>query len=224
MNPCFKKTALVLLLGAALSAQATVQVGVDPQKTWIGFMNWWDMPADGGAFVGQGFWGVADLAAQFSDSALSLSPNTSVDRDYPLDAYWWKADGSSNKFLGANLFVVDATLSGQDIVFSGTVLSNTLDGAYSSRAFIRAFNADFSSMLSNVEVLLESGKAFQVAYQSTLADANIEYGFETIGPAARLGNDLGSVVIATVPEPSAWAMMAAGLLGVAVVRRRGRRV
>lgn len=223
MNSSFKKTALVLLLGAALSAQATVQVGVDPQKSWIGFMNWLDMPADGGAFAGQGFWGVADLAAEFSGSALTLTPNTSIDRDYPNDPYWWKADGSSNKIMSANVFVIDASLPGQSIVFSGMVLSNTLDSDYSARAFIRAFNADFSSMLSNVEVPLVSGQAFLVPYQSTLADANIEYGFETIGPDARLGNTLGSVVIAVVPEPSAWAMMAAGLVGVAVIRRRSRR-
>jgi hypothetical protein len=103
------------------------------------------------------------------------------------------------------------------------VLSNTLDSAYSSNAFIRAFNQDFSLILDSAEVPLEHGKPFQVAYQSTFADANIEYGFETIGPDARLGNTLGSVVIAAVPEPSAWAMMAAGLVGVAVIRRRSRR-
>lgn len=224
MISSLKRTALVLLLGAALSAQATVQVAVDPQKSWIGFMNWWDLPADGGALAGQGFWGVDDLGAQFANSALTLTPNTSIDRDFPLDPTWWNSDGSSNKVLGANLFVIDDTLPGQSIVFSGMVLSNTLDGDYSSRAFIRAFNADFSSILSNVEVLLEHGKAFQVTYQSTIADANIEYGFETIGPNARLGSTLGSVVIATVPEPSAWAMMAVGLLGVAVIRRRRRRM
>ena len=224
MISSLKRIALVLLLGAALSAQATVQVAVDPQKSWIGFMNWWDMPADGGALAGQGFWGIDDLGAQFSNSALTLTPNTSIDRDFPLDPNWWNSDGSSNKVLGANLFVIDDTLPGQSIVFSGMVLSNTLDGDYSSRAFIRAFNADFSSILSNVEVLLEHGKAFQVTYQSTIVDANIEYGFETIGPNARLGSTLGSVVIATVPEPSAWAMMAVGLLGVAVIRRRRRQM
>jgi len=224
MVPHFKKSAMVLLLGAALSAQAAVQVGVDPQKSWVGFMNWWDMPADGGAFAGQSFWGVADLGAQFSGATLTLTPNTSVDRDFPIDPYWWKQPGgSSNKIMGANVFVVDDSLAGQSIVFSGMVLSNTLDSAYSSRAFVRAFNADFSIVLDSSDDLLEDGKPFEVSYQSMPADVHIEYGFDTIGPNARLGNSLGSVVIATVPEPSAWAMMAAGLLGVAALRRRGQR-
>lgn len=219
----FKKSAMVLLLGAALSAQAAVQVGVDPQKSWIGFMNWWDMPADGGTYLGGSFWGVADLGAQFSGATLTLTPNTSVDRDFHGDSFWWKPDGSSNKIMGANVFVIDDSLAGQNIVFSGMVSSNTLDSAYSSRAFIRAFNADFSIVLDSKEDLLEDGKAFEVLYQSMPADVHIEYGFDTIGPNARLGNSLGSVVIAAVPEPSAWAMMAAGLLGVAALRRRGQR-
>lgn len=223
MVPHYKKSALVLLLGAALSAQAAVQVGVDAQKSWIGFMNWWDMPADGGNFAGQGFWGIADLGAQFSSSTLTLTPNTSIDRDAPLDGYWWKPDGSSNKIMGANLFVLDDTLAGQSIVFSGMVTSNTLASPYTTHAFIRSFNADFSILLTTTEVLLEGGKSFQVTYQSKAADVHIEYGFDTIGPDARIGNSLGSMVIAAVPEPSAWAMMAAGLLGVAALGRRGRR-
>lgn len=213
---------VMLLAGGSIGAQAAVVVGVDPQKTWVGFMNWWDMPADGGAFAGQGFWAPADLAAKFSSSTLTLSPNTSLDRDVPTDPYWWKPDGSSNKVMGANLFVIDDALLGQDFVFSGMVLSNTLASGYKSSAFVRTFNFDFSVVLSSFEVLLEDGKPFQVNYQSSLADAHITYGFDTIGPNARLGNTLGSVVIATVPEPAAWTLIAAGLLGVAASRRRGR--
>lgn len=225
MHLLFRNFALALLLVAAVSAQA-VQVGVDRQKTWVGFMNWLDMPADGGAFRGQGFWAAADLAAQFSGASLTLSPNTSVDRDLPTDPYWWKPDGRSNKIMSANLFVVDDVLAQQSIVFSGRVSSHTLAPDYLSRAFIRAFSADFGTMLASTEVLLEGGQAFQVVYQSQAADVHIEYGFETIGPDARLGSALGSVVIATVPEPSAMAMLAAGLLGllgVVAIRRRAQR-
>lgn len=226
MNAVLKKSALVLLLGAALSAQATVQatvqVGVDAQQPWQGFMNWWDLPADGGALSGQSFWAPADLSAQFSGSTLTLTPNTSTDRDAPLDPVWWN-DGASNKLMGANLFVVDDSLAGLNIVFAGSVLSNTLAGGYTSRAFIRAFDANFTQVLAGAEVDLLDGQPFQVTFQSTPDHAHIEYGFDTIGPNARVGSSLGSVVIATVPEPSAWAMMAAGLLGVAALRRRGQR-
>lgn len=221
MIPNLKSAAWALLLGAALSAQAQVRVGVDPQKSWIGFMNWWDLPADGGALAGQSFWAVADLGAAFAGGSLTLTPNTSVDRDLPTDPYWWKQPGGdSNKIMGANLFVIDDALAGQSIVFSGMVTSNTLASPYTTHAFIRAFNADFSSVLASVDVLLAHGQPFQVAYQSTGADVHIEYGFDTIGPNARVGVPLGSVVIAAVPEPSAWDLMTAGLLGVAAMGRR----
>jgi hypothetical protein len=217
-----RKFALAALLGSALAAQAAVQVGVDPSKNWIGFMNWFNMPAEGGAFDGQGFWAPADLGSEFSGSTLTLTPNTSLDRDRPTDPYWWKPDGSSNKVMGANLFVLDDTLVGQSIVFSGRVLSNTLAPGYKSSAFIRSFNADFSVLLSSIEVVLQDGMAFQVAYQSGGADRHIEYGFDTIGPNARIGNDFGSVVIATVPEPAAWTLLALSLLAATAVRRSRR--
>ena len=122
-----------------------------------------------------------------------------------------------------NLFVVDDSLAGLNIVFAGSVLSNTLAGGYTSRAFIRAFDVNFTQVLAGAEVDLLDGQPFQVTFQSTPDHAHIEYGFDTIGPNARVGSSLGSVVIATVPEPSAWAMMVAGLLGVAALRRRGQR-
>lgn len=222
MHLLAKPTIAALVLGAALGAQATVTVGVDTRSDWIGFMNWWDMPADGGGISGQGFWGVADLDARFDANTLTLAPNTSTDRMAGNDPLWWKPDGSSNKIMGANLLVIDDTLAGQDIVFAGMVLSNTLAGDYRSSAFIRAFNADFSAILGSAGVVLQGGQAFAVRFQSLPEHVHIEYGFYTIGPNARVGNSLGSVVISAVPEPSAFAMLAAGLLGVGLVRARRR--
>lgn len=187
-EPVFKQSTLALLLGAALSAQAAVQVGVDPQKDWVGFMNWFDLPADGGAFRGPGFRTSTDLDAQFSGSSLTSSPNTSTGRDFPADPDWWKPGRGSNRFMGANLFVVGDLLAQQSVVFSGWFSSHARAPDYSARAFIRAFSADFGTVLATVEVVLEVGKAFQVSYDALPADVHIEYGFDTRGPNARLGN------------------------------------
>jgi hypothetical protein len=222
MNLLLKPTTAAVLLCAAAAAQAAVTVGVDSRQDWIGFMNWSDLPADGGGFRGQGFWGVADLDARFAATTLTLAPNTSTDRDASTLPLWWKPDGSSNKIMSANLLVIDDTLAGQDIVFAGTVLSNTLADGYSSRAFIRAFNGSYSTMLGSASTLLQGGQAFEVRFQSAAGDVHIQYGFDTIGPNARIGNSLGSVVITAVPEPSAFAMLAAGLLGAGLVRARRR--
>jgi PEP-CTERM motif len=220
MNLLLKPTLAAVLLCAAAGAQAAVTVGVDSRHDWIGFMNWSDLPEDGGNLSGQGFWGVPDLAARFAADTLTLSPNTSTDRDMGTSPLWWKPDGSSNKIMSANLLVIDDSLVGQDIVFAGTVLGNTLADGYSSRAFIRAFNADYSAIIGSADLLLQGGQAFEVRFQSTPDHAHIQYGFDTIGPNARVGNSLGSVVISAVPEPSAFAMLAAGLLGLVLLRAR----
>lgn len=215
------KTALVLAaLGSSLVAQSAVVVRVDPLADWTGFMNWFDMPADGGGFVAQGFWSAADLSSSFANSTLTLAPNTSLDRDVPDDAYWWKPDGSSNKVMGANLFVNDDSLIGQDIVFTGMVLSNTLAPGYSARAVIRVFNFNYSIVVDTFEAPLQDGQMFEVTYQSAPTDAHIQYAFEWVGPNARIGNRLGSVVIATVPEPSTGMAAACALLALVAIRRR----
>ena len=59
-------------------------VYVDPSKGWVGSMNVFETPQNGGAFVFNSAWGTADLCAAFSGAAqssvLTLSPNKIGDR------------------------------------------------------------------------------------------------------------------------------------------------
>ena len=117
----------VLLLGAgSRMSAAAVTVGVDSGATWLGFMNVFNLPADGGAFAFNGSWGTADLNASFAGPLLTLTPNTSIDRDVPADPFWWKGDGSANKNMFASMYVQDNTLAGQTVTFTGRVLANSL--------------------------------------------------------------------------------------------------
>jgi len=141
---CRYGLAMLLLLGAISSASA-VNVIVDSSKTWIGFMNVSELPANGGAYQFGSYWGTTDLNASFSSAGLTLTPNTSIDRDVPNDAYWWVggAGGAPNKNMDASMYVQDDTLAGQTVTFSGNCVSNTLVSPYTVTVFIKDFAPDF---------------------------------------------------------------------------------
>lgn len=194
---CRYGLAMLLLLGAISSASA-VNVIVDSSKTWIGFMNVSELPANGGAYQFGSYWGTTDLNASFSSAGLTLTPNTSIDRDVPNDAYWWVggAGGAPNKNMDASMYVQDDTLAGQTVTFSGNCVSNTLVSPYTVTVFIKDFAPDFSSFTTTTATLT-TGTAFSITLATTAGD-HIQYGFETIGPDARLATvaTLGKVIIA----------------------------
>src|SRR5271157_513553 len=185
------------LLLATMTAHSQVNVYVDATKPWIGYMNVFELPANGGGYDFGSVWGTADLDARFAANALILTPNTSIDRDVPNDPYWWVggAGGAPNKSMDALMYVQNDTLAGQTVTFSGNCQSNTLVAPYTSTAFIKDLVPDFSSStLANMALV--SGQAFSITF-ATAAGHHVQYGFETIGPDARLTNvaNLGEVLI-----------------------------
>ncbi len=184
---------MALIFGLSQAcAQSTVTV--DSTKTWIGYMNVTELT--GNPQFGTS-WGTADLDAFFTGtSTLTLTPNTSIDRDKPSDDYWWigGANGAPNKIMEANMYVQDDTLAGQTVTFSGDCLTNSLTSDYSCIAFIKDFVPDYSSSTpTTVDVV--AGKPFTLTLD-TLAGHHIQYGFATKGPNARLATvaSLGKVV------------------------------
>jgi hypothetical protein len=221
-------TSSVLL---ALTCVNAATVGVDPTAAWIGYMNVFNTPQQGGAYqFGQG-WGTADLTATFSGPVLTLGPNTINDPN----PYWYSPSGGpgavGNKSMDANMYVeTTGVYTGQTLTFTGNVLSNTLFGhvnqlgnGWTSVAFIKDFAADYSSFVS-VTASLVNG-AFSISLP-TINDPtrHIQYGFETIGPdvwSTDVG-PYGNIQITAVPEPTALALAGlalAGLLGARRIRK-----
>ncbi len=210
---------LAVLIGGWATGNAQTSVTVDPGVSWIAYMNVFELPANGGGYVFGQVWGAADLNASFSGATLTLTPNTSISRDVPLsDTFWWQANGSGNKTMDANMYVQDDTLAGQTVIFTGLVLQNSLVSPYTSTAFIKDFVADYSSFTTTTAVLAPGEFSISLA---TAAGHHIQYGFETIGPNARLDEvaGLGFVQVTAVPEPSVAGLILAGLAG-AILRRR----
>jgi hypothetical protein len=212
-TPMPKLIVLVLTLCAVLAGSARVNaqalVTVDPSQAWIGYMNVFQLPANGGGYDFGSAWGTGSLQAAFTgNGCLTLSPCTNVWET--TDTYWVQADGlTPNQSMDANMYVQNDSLINTNVVFLGACLTNTLTAApeprtgvsYTSAAFIKIFDGGYN-LMGSVSTNLIAGQSFSITLSTTGA-AHVQYGFETIGPDANPATApaLGDVVIA-VAAPS----------------------
>jgi hypothetical protein len=212
----------VVLCTAGRAGAATVTV--DPGATWLGFMNVFELPSNGGAFVFGSGWGTADLTATFSGPVLTLGPNSVNDPD----PFWYQGGGGpgapGNKNMEANMYVEPpaGTLSGQSVTFEGSVLSNTLISPYTSVAFIKDFAPDYSSNVTTTVPLTPGPFTITV---NTLPGAgrHVQYGFQTIGPNVWVTDrdPIGTVQVTAIPEPAVLSLAGLAALCLSAWRRRG---
>ncbi|RMF84948.1 MAG: PEP-CTERM sorting domain-containing protein [Planctomycetota bacterium] len=217
--------AAALLVTALVSpAKADLTVGVGQStEPWLGFMNVFELPINGGGFVFGSPWGVSDLVATFDDPAntLTLSPNTIADPD----PFWYIGGGGpgapGNKIMEANLYqeFPAGALAGETLTFEGTVLSNTFTPAHNTVIFIKDFAPDFSSF--NITTVPAVPGPFSVSMALDPGPGrHVQYGFQTVGVNVWPTDvaPFGNVVIGTIPEPASLSLLALG--GLLAVRRR----
>ncbi len=213
--------------GACASVAQAVTVGVTPDPgglggNWLGFMNVFDLPSNGGAYQFGSPWGVADLNSSWSGNVLKLSPNTIGDPN----PYWYTPSGgpgsTGNKIMEANMYreVVGGALAGQTLTFEGTVVSNSFTSQHVARIFIRDWAAGFGSSVDTIITLPTSGN-FSIS-QSLINDPTriVQWGFQVTGPNVWFTDTapFGFAEITEVPAPASLALM--GLGGLAMARRR----
>lgn len=193
-------------LGEVVLAVAPPQaeVTVDPNQTWLGYMNIFNLPAAGGGYQFGSPWGASALQADFvNGNQLFLEPDTNVWET--TDTYWVQADGMTpNKIMDASFYVQSTNLSNTNLVFVGACETNTLTASpepltgvsYSCSAFIKTFNASFAQLGSSSVTNLVPGQAFFVNLITSNA-TYVQYGFETIGPDASpaTASNLGDVIM-----------------------------
>jgi hypothetical protein len=221
MKSSFRNFALCAALGSALTGNAAT-VSVDPGAPWLGFMNVFELPSNGGAYVFGSVWGTADLVATFAGPVLTLTPNTINDPS----SFWYQGGGGpgspGNKTMDANMYVEETgPLSGQMVTFTGVVLANTLVSPYTSVAFIKDFAPDYSTFTMTTAPLVNG--IFSITHPTDPGvGRHVQYGFETIGPNVWITDVglMGSVQITAIPEPSALALLGIAGLGLLRIQRR----
>jgi MYXO-CTERM domain-containing protein len=199
-----------------MTPASAVEVTIDSATMNLGYMNVFNLPADGGGFQFGSSWGVPDLRANFSSATtVNFLPN-SIDDPNP---YWYLPSGgpgsTGNKIMEANLYAQETgSLGGQTVNFTGIVDSYTLASGYVFQAFIRDFAPDFSSVVESTVPLSTVGP-FSLSLD-TIADParHVQWGLQMTGPNVWITDApaLGGVQVTAVPEPSTWAL---GLLAVA---------
>ncbi|MCK8479831.1 T9SS type A sorting domain-containing protein [Psychroserpens algicola] len=179
-------TALMIL--ALLPATAQTDINFDPASTegtgWIGYMNVFETPANGGGFVFGSGWGTADLiVVDNMDGTVTLKPNRVND----TDGFWQTGNLTGNKIMDATYYLEDDSLAGTSFTFNAEVISNTLDDSsldypITYEAFIKVFAPDYSSFTSYTYDLSEGNFTITLdAAQSAVGD-HIQYGFNMTGP------------------------------------------
>jgi hypothetical protein len=197
---------LAILASAWLCAMATpslaVDFGIDPNATWLGFMNVFELPVNGGNYVFGSSWGTTDLTANFTPGVLTLGPNSVGDPS----AFWYTPAGgpgsTGNKITDANLYQESTGVyTGQTIHFSGTVLTNTMVSPYTEVAFIKDFAPDYSSSVAST-IALTPGP-FSISLDTINDPArHIQFGFTVNGPDVWI-TDRDPIGTVTLAVPSA---------------------
>lgn len=197
-------TAIALIFAMASFAQNDIQFSAT--DAWTGYMNVFELPANGGAYMFGSQWALNALVSTPDTGAntLTLQPNFNTYADNPTDPYW--VDQTSlegNKQMEASTFVEPGpTFNGVDLTFSGSVLSFTLDTAYDVFVFIKGLDSlnGFQDVFGGSKIIpITATGNFSVSATAAEIPSGIivQYGFMVVGRNANPANEaaLGSVVI-----------------------------
>lgn len=229
----FLALAMFVAGSLAMSPAVAIDVTIDSGTMTNGFMNVFDLPANGGGYQFSSGWGVGDLNATYSSpSTVVFTPNTIGDPN----PYWYTPSGgpgaTGNKIMEANLYAQNSGgLAGQTVNFAGNVTAFTLltgtnpNVNYSFKAFIRDFAPDFSTVVEQSFPITTTG-AFAISLTAINDPArHVQWGLQMTGPNVWATDvaSKGSVTVSAVPEPSSMALVAmAGALVAVGTRRRVR--
>ena len=116
----------------------------DAYDSWVGYINVFELPSNGNAYQFGYPTGLGDLKSTLDSSInqLILQPNFSTHANNSTDPYWVnQTTGEGNKEIEASTYVEPgATYNGENLQFSGYVISNSLDSNYTASFFIKALD------------------------------------------------------------------------------------
>ena len=177
-------------------------ISVNTTYNWLGYINVFDL-ANNYQFGSS--WAIQDLKTEIdlASNTITLKPNFNTYTDNPGDPFWQNGNTGA-KLLEASSYVEPgASFNGNDLTFSGSVVSNTLNTSlYSAKYFIKALdpNNGYVDALGGSAIFdLPLSGAFSVSVPagSLTAGLVVQYGFVVFGLNANPVDEsaFGSVVV-----------------------------
>jgi Secretion system C-terminal sorting domain len=183
----------------------SVTIDLDASAAWVGGMLVFENNATQD-YLWYNDWGIDDIKTvrNTNDNQVVLYPNYNAYN--ATDAYWANGDMGNKIMMGMSL-VIDDTLLGENITFTGNVLSYTIADSYEVQAFVKTLDANWGIVNESFIPLTETG-VFELNYNT--ADfptaAHLQYGFSVRGLNANPAfmEEYGNVVIgaATASAPA----------------------
>ncbi|MDG1332059.1 MAG: T9SS type A sorting domain-containing protein [Crocinitomicaceae bacterium] len=198
-------TSLFVVAAATTYTFGQNNISADASDAWIGYVNVFDLPADGGAYQFGSAWEVPKLKTTLDvpTNTITLQPNFNTYEENPADAFWVnQTTMEGNKQMECLTFVEPAGFNDTDLTFIGSVSSNDLDSGYVAKFFIKALDPanGYADALSGSKVFdLPASGIFTVSATAAELPAGlvIQYGFSITGQNANPADEasLGSIVI-----------------------------
>ncbi len=219
-------SALAGVLGNVKIAPPSNVIEFNTSENWIGYMNVFEVPSNGGAFAFGTAWGVQDLKSTFDTvyNCVKLQPNFNTYANNPTDPYWVNQTTlEGNKEMEASTYLdLDTSYNGHGLVFEGYVQHLTIDTTlYDVNFFIKALDPSNSwqDALGGSKIIpITSTGYFSIS--ATAAEMApglvLQVGFNVIGTNANPADEamLGSVVIGSGPDTVAPVPLVASLPGL----------
>ncbi len=189
------------------STTESLIVDVSGSDNYIGYMNVFENPADpnpccGGGYVFGSPWALSDVLSTLDAGANTITLQPNFNTYNASDAFWSDGNGNGNKIMEANTYLENGAWNGNDLTFSGSVVSNTIADGYTVLYFIKALAPwnGYQDVLNGSAIMtLPASGDFSVSVPaSSLYDGLIvQVGFVVIGMNANPANAdaLGSVVV-----------------------------
>jgi hypothetical protein len=162
----------------------------------MGYATWYQ--PDGTTWIGGDVYGVADLktTADTANNHLILQPNFLA---YQTGGAEWQNGATGSRVFEANTYITNDALLGQTVTFTGHTFTNTLAEGYTSVAFVKVLNADYTTILAQNTADLVAGQDWSLNLDTSLVTggAHFQYGFIVKGLNANPNQEeaLGSVVV-----------------------------